>query len=96
LAGVIVFASVVGVWYLHLSAWTLLLWLVVAVTSALFSVCGDLFESRIKRRAGVKDSGNTLPGHGGGLDRIDSISAAAPVVFIGAHNIPTLLMPNAT
>jgi len=57
-------------------------WLVFSEIIVVFGTFGDLIESLMKRTVGVKDSGDLIPGHGGLLDRFDSMLLAAPVIFI--------------
>ncbi|WP_222165806.1 phosphatidate cytidylyltransferase [Edaphocola aurantiacus] len=57
-------------------------WMVFAAIAAFAGTAGDLLESKLKRLAGIKDSGNIMPGHGGALDRFDSLLAALPFAYI--------------
>ena len=55
---------------------------ILSIATGFFGQCGDFFESALKRRASVKDSGNLLPGHGGILDRLDSLCFATPAYLL--------------
>jgi phosphatidate cytidylyltransferase len=57
-------------------------WIVISLFCAVFGTLGDLLESKLKRMANVKDSGSLMPGHGGFLDRFDSMLVAIPFVFV--------------
>ena len=68
--------------YLFLPIMNIYVWVLFGVLVFLGSVIGDLIESKLKRSANIKDSGNILPGHGGILDRFDSVLFVIPIVYI--------------
>lgn len=69
--------------FLELERQHLASFIMLSAIAIIFSIAGDLFESMFKRRAGIKDSSQILPGHGGILDRIDSLLSASPIFFCG-------------
>jgi len=61
---------------------SVMIWMTIALIVSIFGTIGDLIESKFKRVAGVKDSGALMPGHGGVLDRLDSVIFVAPIIFL--------------
>jgi phosphatidate cytidylyltransferase len=79
--GVVIYGLVVR-YLFKLEQMPLLLWIGALLGVTAVSIVGDLYESLLKRKAGIKDSSNILPGHGGVLDRIDSLTSTLPVVAL--------------
>jgi len=65
-------------------------WMIIGIIVAIFGTLGDLIESLLKRNAGVKDSGNFMPGHGGILDRFDSLIFIVPFVYVFMYLLENL------
>ncbi len=88
--GGLIFAMVAGVliskYYIQANTTfaqkSMYIWVSIALIVGVFGTIGDLIESKFKRIAGVKDSGKIMPGHGGILDRLDSVIFVAPIVYL--------------
>ncbi len=84
--GGVVFAVIasylIAKYYIQIVEDKIYIWIIIAVIVGTFGTIGDLIESKFKRIAGVKDSGKIMPGHGGVLDRLDSVIFVAPIIFL--------------
>lgn len=90
--GAILTIAGAAVWGYFTTYYHMIDWMVLALCAAVAGTAGDLLESKLKRMAGVKDSGAIMPGHGGALDRFDSLLVATPFAFAYAyvfmHDLP--------
>ena len=79
--GGLIIGTLLGIGYLIWAQLPLMPWILISPIAIIIGQCGDLFESLIKRGAKIKDSGQFLPGHGGVLDRFDSLLFIAPFIY---------------
>ena len=80
--GALIIGAIAGM-LIGITGINLFYFIIICLVTALFSIVGDLHESLYKRKAQIKDSGSILPGHGGMMDRIDSLTSAAPIYLSG-------------
>ena len=73
---------IISKYYIEIVESNTFIWIITALIVSIFGTIGDLIESKFKRIAGVKDSGRIMPGHGGILDRLDSVIFATPIIFL--------------
>lgn len=78
----VIASYLISKYYIQIAEGKIFIWIIIAVIVGVFGTIGDLIESKFKRFAGVKDSGKIMPGHGGVLDRLDSVIFVAPIVFL--------------
>lgn len=80
-----------AIWGYYSPYYSMVDWMVLALCAAVAGTAGDLLESKLKRMANIKDSGTMMPGHGGALDRFDSLIVATPFAFVYCYiTMPSL------
>lgn len=89
IGGALLCIVVAAIWGYYSPYYTLIDWMMLSLFASVAGTLGDLFESKLKRLANVKDSGSFMPGHGGALDRFDSLLMATPFAFVYSY----LFMP---
>jgi phosphatidate cytidylyltransferase len=78
----VIASYLVSKYYIEIAEGKTFIWIIIALIVGVFGTIGDLIESKFKRIADVKDSGKIMPGHGGVLDRLDSVIFVAPIIFL--------------
>ncbi len=85
IGGVLLTLAGAAIWGYYSPYYSMVDWMALALCASIAGTAGDLLESKLKRLADIKDSGNIMPGHGGALDRFDSLLVATPFAFVYAY-----------